>query len=186
MLRRPPWRLWTIVSLTLTCLLCATSLPGQTREEALRLEYAVKAAYLYNFVKFVDWPAARLPAADTAITVCILGVDPFGATIDPLAQRTAQGRRLRIERHRDTGTLGACHVIFVSASESRQLASVLAALPRDGVLTVGDSDAFARKGGVIGFITESGKVRLEINRAAARAASLRIRAQLLEVARLVE
>ena len=77
-------------------------------------------------------------------------------------------------------------MIFVSASESGRLASVLAALPREGVLTVGDSDAFARQGGVIGFIIERGKVRLEINRAAARAANLRIRAQLLEVARLVE
>jgi hypothetical protein len=148
-------------------------------------EYQVKAAFLFNFIKFVDWPAAQLPAG-APVTICVLGDDPFGTDLDETVEgRVVNGRRLlvrRLERARDAEP---CHVLFIAGSEEARLAAVLDAVKATSILTIGDMDAFAAKGGMIQLTLSDKKVRFEINREAAERAGVRISSQLLRLATAV-
>lgn len=143
------------------------------------LEAKVKAAYLYNFTKFVDWPS--LPVE--AITICVVGADAVGDILNELSSRQAKGRPLKIERGRLVD-FAHCQVLFIGGSEGN-MADLLIRSQRGGILTVSDAADFARRGGVIGFYSEGGRIKLEINPETARAANLRISAKLMEVARIV-
>jgi hypothetical protein len=148
-------------------------------------EYLVKAAFLYHFAEFVEWPpTSPLPAS--AITIGILGRDPFGDVLDKaiLAKR-AVGRTLVVRRFAGAAALQPCAILFISSSEMGRLPEILAQLHDTSVLTVGEADRFARRGGMIGFYLEDDRVRLEVNRAAAERAGLRLSSKLLAVARLV-
>jgi hypothetical protein len=153
---------------------------------AASLEYKVKAAYLYNLLLFVRWPeSGSSDDLRSPVRVCLLGRDPFGDAIDPIVQRKV-GKRpialLRLADHRDTS---GCHLVFVGSSEKARLSRLLRALRDNNVLSVGDMEGFARRGGMVGLVLKGGKVRLEINRTAAREAGLRLSAKLLEVASAV-
>jgi hypothetical protein len=144
------------------------------------LEYKVKAAFLLNFVKFVEWPASAFPEPDSPISICILGVDPFGKTLDQLvAGESVNGRKLAVERVKRTPPPKNCQVVFLGKAET---------LPPlgPGVLTVGEGDNFLHEGGVIGFIIENRRVRFDINQTAAENAELKLSSKLLSVARSVE
>jgi hypothetical protein len=146
-------------------------------------EYQVKAAYLYGFGRFVDWPANAALASDGTFVVCVLGDDPFGALLDEAASgallRDQPVTVRRIGRPEDGG---ACDTMFVSASEEPRLPRILAVLERRPVLTVGDSPAFAQRGGMIGFSVEAGRVRFTVNLRAAQDAGLTLQSELLRVA----
>ena len=159
-------------------LVLALVVPFQVRAES-ELEAKVKAAYLYHLTSFVDWPS--LPP--DALHICVLGVDPVGDMLLELSGRQVKERVLKIDVnvHAD---LAQCQVLFISRSE-RRWGDVLARLHSASVLTVSDHQDFAQGGGVIGFYSEDGKIRLEINPAAARNANLRISAKLMEMARTV-
>jgi hypothetical protein len=150
-------------------------------------EYDVKAVFLFNFAQFVEWPDAAF--ADDSAPVCIgvLGSDPFG---DALARtvrgETVRGRGIIIKSAKDAADLKSCHVVFVSKSEKAQVRTILEALKDSHVLTVGETGGFAEAGGVINFFLQGGKVKFEINTEAAHTKGLKISAQLLGVARLVE
>jgi hypothetical protein len=158
---------------------------GAVRADHTGIEYEVKAAYPYNFVRFIDWPRSSLSDEDDRISVCVLGEDPFGHVLDPLTRRTAKGRSFRVSHGDSLDEIGRCHVVFVGAG-TPELRSVLETLAARSVLTVGETPDFAKRGGVIGFIVRDGRVRLQINRKAAARAALSIRAALLEVAELIE
>lgn len=145
-------------------------------------EYQVKAAYLYNFARFVAWP----PDDRREIRVCVLGEDPFGTDLDALGSRTVRGLPIVLERPAERGRLTHCHLLFIATSASAELSSILDELSEVSVLTIGESDGFAAAGGMIGFIERDGRVKLEINLRAARVAYLEISSKLLEVSRVVE
>jgi YfiR/HmsC-like len=149
-------------------------------------EYQVKATFIQNFARFVDWPA------DTAtdgrpFAICVLGRDPFEGELDQAIKgRTVNSRGFAIKQ--TTGIQGAksCQIVFVSASERKHFEAILDGLNHAGVLTVGDSDGFIQSGGIINFVLEDGKVRCEINAGAAARAHLKVSSKLLGVSRIVD
>jgi hypothetical protein len=145
-------------------------------------EYQVKAAFLYNFAKFVEWPAETLQGA-SALRVCVFGGDPFGPALPATLQgKTVQERPVVVARPTTVADMAACHILFVGSSEDHEVPRLLPSLAGSGVLTVGESQEFARQGGMITFHRDGNKVRFEINADAAERAGLRISSQLLKLA----
>ena len=150
------------------------------------LEYDVKAAFLFNFAKFVEWPEDRPEGDRSALVIGVLGVDPFGGALDAAVRdKTVNGRALSVKRFREVKDLAPCQILFISASETRRLPEILSRLGGTPILTVGEPEAFTREGGIIRFVTEDNKVRFEINVEAAERANLRISSKLLALARIV-
>ncbi|HLA34064.1 MAG TPA: YfiR family protein [Rhodocyclaceae bacterium] len=166
----------------LLCGLTATSALGQTPPPA---EYSAKAAFIYNFTRFVEWPPQAFSAPSAPLNVCLLGDDPFGAHFDAIAGKRAQGRELTIKRLISVGQIAPCHLLFISASEEKRLRQVLAPLKTQAVLTVGDMDRFAENGGVVNMAVEGHRIAIEINLDAAARHGLGINANLLRLARIV-
>lgn len=149
-------------------------------------EYAVKAAFLYNFAKFVEWPAASFRGSRDPMTLCVLGEDPFGGELDQTVDgKTVMGRPIVVRRFAKPAGLEECRILFVSSSEGPQLDRVLATVGGRAVLTVGEEETFARAGGIISFVVRQNRVRFQIDRAAAARAGLSISSRLLEVAEAV-
>ncbi|MFH1568143.1 MAG: YfiR family protein [Gemmatimonadota bacterium] len=145
-------------------------------------EYEVKAAFLYNFAKFVEWPAER--QASATFTIAILGEDSFGGTFDSIVGRDIRGRRLLIERLTEVPE-EPVDILFISRSEARRLEQILAALEGRPVLTVSEVEGFAHRGGVVSLVVEQKKVRFEINVDAAARSRLEVSSKLLKLARVV-
>ena len=145
-------------------------------------EYQVKAAFVFNFAKFVEWPREAFSDGGTLV-VGVVGDDPFGGALDRLNGSTANGRRLRIKRLRLGDNLRACNILFVSKSESRNLGKILDSLKGTSVLTIGEMPQFNQSGGMIRFVIQSSKVRFEINAGAASQARLRISSKLLALSK---
>ncbi len=149
------------------------------------LEYQVKAAFLLNFTKFVEWPESAFADPGSPVAICILGDDPFGAALDQVAAgETANGRKVTIQRIKRVPPPKSCQVLFVSKAE-KDFAKTVPALG-SGVLTVGEAEGFIRAGGMIAFVIENRRVRFDINQGAAEMAELKLSAKLLAVARAVE
>jgi hypothetical protein len=162
-------------------LLVCTAMPAA---ESVLPEYQVKAAYVLNFTKFVEWSPAAFASPESPLTICILGEDPFGRVLDQLVEgERVNGRRLAVQRLRSVPGPKQCQVLFISKSEKDvpEIVSVL----EPGVLTVADREGFLREGGVIAFVIEDRHVRFDISQRAASNASLSIDARLLNVARSV-
>lgn len=160
--------------------------PAQSRAEA-PTEYQIKAAFLFNFAKFVEWPERAFARADSPIVIGVLGDDPFGADLDRLVRgKRIENRTLVVRRFQDVDQAGGAHVLFISSSEQRRLPAILAALRTSPVLTVGEVTQFNRLGGIIKFAVENKKVLFDINPDAAERARLQLRAQLLRLARKSE
>jgi hypothetical protein len=154
----------------------------QTRSGDESLEYRVKAAYLLNFTRYVDWPTGS-PGADSVLSICVLGADPFGTVLDAtVAGRTAHGRSLRVRRFQSATESAGCEVVFVSSETWRRSPESLKSLRRAGSLTVGESEQFARLGGVIGFVILDQTVRFVVNDEARSRAGLRISSRMLALA----
>jgi hypothetical protein len=145
-------------------------------------EYQVKAAFLYNFVKFVDWPAT--PAAQEGpIELCVLGKDPFGGAIERVIEgKTVNGRPLAVRRMAEIAGARSCHVLFVSASEAGHVGEIAKAVHGWSVLTVSEIDRFSERGGIITFLMEGQRVRFRINPKVAASAGLKISSKLLQLA----
>jgi len=150
-----------------------------------RLEYDVKAAFLLNFTKFVEWPAASFADADSAIAICILGRDPFGRNLDDIVQgETVNSRKLVVRRLTQLPAPQTCQVVYVGSLE-KDISKTLRSLGQ-GVLTVGEGDNFIREGGMIAFVVENRRVRFDIRQSSADNASLKLSSKLLNVARSVQ
>jgi len=146
-------------------------------------EYEVKAAYLYNFGRFVEWPAKVSPTKENPLTVCVLGHDPFGPILDAtLAGETINGASVVAKRISKIEDAANCHILFISSSEADQLKEILPALEKMSVLTVSDMPQFARRGGMIEFVLDGNKVRFEVNLAHAERVGLALSSQLLKIA----
>jgi len=145
-------------------------------------EYEVKAAFLFNFTRFVDWPPS---SGNDSHCIGIAGADPFGAALeDALNGRTAGGHRFSV-KHFKPGAESACEVVFIAETDGKKLRAILGRLQGSPVLTVGEAPGFCRSGGVIAFKIEDNKVRLEINPDAAQRSRLQISSKLLSLATLV-
>ena len=149
-------------------------------------EYQVKAAYLYNFLKFVEWPGDPLANTQGQWVIGIVGDNPFADQLTQvIAGKTVQGHELQIKRFQPGEDLRVCHVLFISASEKKRLPTMLAALSGSSVLTVADMDHFIESGGMIQFVMEEKRVRFGIDVGAASRARLKVSAKLLSLARTV-
>jgi YfiR/HmsC-like len=145
-------------------------------------EYQVKAAFIFNFAKFVDWPSDSL-SEEGVLVVGVVGKDPFGGSLDRLEGSTVNGRHLRIKRLRSGDNLRGCQILFISNSERRDLWKILESVKGMGVLTIGEMPQFNQSGGMIRFVIQNEKVRFEINAAAAAQARLRISSKLLALSK---
>ncbi|HET8802187.1 MAG TPA: YfiR family protein [Marinobacter sp.] len=147
---------------------------------SIRSEYEVKAAFLYNFTRFVTWSPAENNT--TPLEVCVFGDDPFGDLLEPLRGRKSQGRELTLRYPDDVAGLTGCDVLFIGQSQSRSLASALDIARQQGMLTVSDLPDFALRGGMVGYVKQGNVIRFEINLEAATDAGLTINSRLLELA----
>jgi len=159
----------------------ATVVPAQ---EPSPTEYEVKAAFLYNFPKFVEWPPRRA-AVENVLTLCVLGPNPFGKALEILQGKPVGTMVWRVVLADSKTNLRECPVLFISASDSGNLSQILEGIKGAPVLTVGDTEGYAGRGVVVNFFLEDNKVRFEINVEASRLAGLTISSQLLKLARIV-
>jgi YfiR/HmsC-like len=168
----------------LGCVALLAGLPAVAAETPVSKEYQLKAAFLYNFTKFVEWPAARFADATSPIVVAVVGRNPFGEELENVVKgRAVNGRAITVKIVASPEEASGAHLLFVPAGEETRLPA--AALQRDAVVAVGESDAFAALGGVITFVQVGGKMRFEINIAAAERGHVKISAQLLKLATVV-
>jgi hypothetical protein len=174
------WR-WPVVRAALLSLVAAVSLNALPPRE-----YDVKAAFLFNFAKFVEWPSQAFADPSALLVIGVLGDDPFGDVLPQIARgQTAQGRRIEVRRFTENEDYSKCHVLFVSRSVAGQSENILRRLKGRPVLTVGDHEDFVRQGGVVGFAMADKTVRFDINVKAAEAVELKLNSKLLAVARSV-
>jgi hypothetical protein len=146
-------------------------------------EYEIKAAFLYNFAKFVQWPEECFTDSGSPIVIGVLGADPFGGVLDATVEgRTAAGRRLAVRRLRNIGE-SQCHILFISASERVRAPHILSALRDTPCLTVSESLDPRARGVMINFVLVENRVRFEINLRAAEQARLILNSQLLRLSR---
>ena len=163
---------------------------AQDRDSSNSSEYLIKAGFIFNFAKFVDWPPTTFAQPDSPIVIGILGTDPFGAIIDQIVQDKKIGGRGFVVKRLKWGTdlkdLKECKILFVGASERvhiDELVQIVKGLP---ILTVGETPGFAEHGGVIRLVLEDNRVRFEVNVDAARQAGLTISSRLLTLARIIQ
>jgi hypothetical protein len=176
----PPNRRLAVVLLP-TCMACQDA-PLASASQPSTLEYKVKAAYLLNFTKFIEWPSAE--PVDSPFTVCLIGDDPFGPALDRTIQgESVNGHKVVVQRP-DRGITKGCQLIFVSKSEKNTKEFLNSLGP--GVLTIGEGESFLRDGGVTAFVLENRRVRFSVNLSAARNERLNLSSKLLAVARSVE
>jgi hypothetical protein len=161
--------------------------PGTADSASPSREYEVKAAFLLNFVQYIDWPAKAFGDARSPIAIGVLGDDPFGSVLDQTFQgESAHGRTFVIRRSKDVEALKSCHLLFISKSEKDNVGPILDKLNTTTLATVGEVDGFAQRGGLINFYLDGSKIRFEINTNAAQSKELKISSELLKRARIVD
>jgi hypothetical protein len=164
--------------LSLTVLL-VIPLIGATRSRPVD-EYQVKAAFLYNFARFIEWPPEVFQDSNDPFVICVLGHDPFGHLLDDVvAGKKIGGRPFAVRRLSEARKVSRCRILFVDSSEPKRVLSVLAAITEPGVLTVGESDSATAAGMIINLMLEDGKVRFEIHHGSADREKLRFSSRLL-------
>lgn len=156
---------------------------GSHGQDRVFTEYQVKAAYLYNFAKFVEWPPEAFASGSSVLVIGILGLNPFGRELAGIVEgKTVSGRKIvtrEIERLEETHS---CHILFISQSEAGRLGKLLKSLSARPLLTVSDAESFVAMGGMIGLITVENKIKFEINAGAVKRAGLKMSAKLLKLA----
>jgi hypothetical protein len=169
------------IALALVIVLCAIFRDAHAQ---VLNEYEAKAGYLFNFVKFIEWPSHSFPDGASPLIIGVVGDDKFSETIEKAINgKIANGRRLLVKRFANFKALTTCHIVFVRASEKERIQQTLAAAGT--ALTVGESEGFAHRGGVINFTFSSSKLQIEINQTSADRAGLKISAKLLSLARVI-
>jgi len=149
-------------------------------------EYQVKAVFLYNFSRFVEWPPQTFTAPDEPFVIGVLGSDPFGTRLDEAVRgEQIDQHPLVVRRFRSLGEIGNCRILYIDRSQSAEVPQILAALDHHGTLTVSDLDGVSERGVMIQFTTENNRIRLRINVESARAAGLTISSKLLRSADIV-
>jgi hypothetical protein len=170
----------------LTFALALLAVPWLRAQASRPTDYDVEAAYLYNFGRFVEWPASVTSNSDS-FSVCVLGQDPFGPALDAtLAGETIGGKSVIAKRISTPQEAARCHILFMSSTEDSRLNKIIEALGKDAVLTVSDMPKFSQRGGMIQFVLEGKRVRFEVNLTATQRAGLTLSSELLKVATAVK
>jgi hypothetical protein len=156
---------------------------GETPESR---EYMVKAGFLYNFAKFVDWPPESFKSEASPLVLGILGVEPFGAALETLKDKTVKGRRLVIRKLSRLENLEDCQILYISGSERGNLRAILGTLRNHNILTISDIDRFANLGGMIGLVNVGNNVNFEINLDTVQQSKLKFSSQLLKLAKIIQ
>ena len=149
-------------------------------------EYQVKAAFLFNFAKFVEWPPSTFSDAAAPLRICVFGRNPFGEELRNITkEKTVNGHKLEVSQVLDFEVARTCQILFIASSEMSRLKQILESLRGTDALTVADTKGFVEQGGMINFVLENSRVQFEVNRKAAEQAGLKISSKLLSVAKLV-
>jgi hypothetical protein len=164
-----------LLRLLLSCLLLSHAPAARTDDTP---EYRLKAAFLYNFARYTEWP----PEVGATLTLCILGEDPFGAALDAMQGKPVGDRRLSIQRKKAAGAPLTCQIVYVAPSVTSDVARVIAILGNRPILTVADSPGALQQGVALNMNVTDGKVSFEANLRAARAAGLKLSSNLLKLA----
>ena len=163
-------------------------LPGPRRAGAANTaptEYQVKAVFLFNFAKFIEWPPAKLDGPESPLVIGIIGDNPFGTLLEEtIKDQTINGHKLVSRAISTTAEAAACHLLFISRSEKERLRPLLAGLKGQPVVTVSELRGFTQDGGIINLVVLNGSVKLEINPAAAGEAGVKLSSKLLAIARI--
>lgn len=150
-------------------------------------EYQVKAAYLFNFGQFVEWPSQPATPPNAPFVIGVVGKDPFGETLDDVVRgESLGGRQLVVQRYRDAGEIADCQILFISRSEEDRLDQTLDALRGRHVLTVTDIEGAEHHGAMIVLVKDKQRIRMRINLSAAKASNLVISSKLLRPAEVIE
>ena len=175
---------WPRIALVMAIAFAA--LAGVRAHARAPTEYEVKAAFLYHFARYVEWPPDGFPPGGDAFVITVLGDDPFGPALDEALQgKTIRDRRLVVRRVTRPEDVGASQILFIGDSESQDLPRILHRIEASPILTVGEAPHFAERGGMIRFDKDRDRVGFEINVGSAERARLRISSQLLKLARIV-
>jgi hypothetical protein len=149
-------------------------------------EFHVKAVFLYNFAQFVEWPAGSFETPESPLVIGILGLDPFGETLDQMVHgEKVNGHPLVVKRYHRIGDVDHCHILFISGSEGARTEQITEILKGKSVLTVCDWEGLGRRGAMVRFVMERNRVRLRINLESAKSAGLNISSKLLRSAETV-
>lgn len=149
-------------------------------------EYQMKAAYLYNFIKFVEWPPQSFANAASPVVICVFGEDPFGGALQEAVRgKMAADRTVVVRSVTDLPGSKSCHILFVSAASWKRSRPALGTPAGGGLLTVGESPGFTANGGIIRFKLDGARLRFEVNIEAAQQARLQISSKLLSLAEIV-
>jgi hypothetical protein len=178
------WRGYVLLGLTVVGVACGLVSPPRMRgQHAKPSEYDVKAAYLYNFGRFTEWPATIAQNGSDSFDICVLGENPFGTALaNVVANEKVAGRRVIAKQIPLPEDAINCRVLFISSSEDKQLKQILSSLSAASVLTVSDLPHFTQLGGMVQFVLEDNRVRFEVNSASAARARLTLSSELLKLA----
>lgn len=171
-----------LAAAALTLVVTAGGLQGA---QAARDEYELKAAFLVNFTRFVEWPRTRFSADADPLVVCLFKDNPFEGQLGKVSRTHIGGHPVRVQRLSDPGEAHGCHVLFLPASQNRRLQDLVSVTGGNAVLLVGEAEGFAAEGGMINFVLRDEHVRFEINPKAAAASGLKISSNLLQLAIIV-
>lgn len=179
-------RAWTRRAAAIVLAAAILAVPAASTAEP-RTQDKLKAEFLYRFVKFVSWPFEALPSLQGRVVFCVTGGSPFTAVLrDLMADRQIKDRAIEVRQIDAADSVRECHVLFAAADSDEYVASLLAEARDHSILTVGETESFYANGGIIRFVLSGGRLRFDVNAAAAGAANLRINSQLLQLARNVD
>jgi hypothetical protein len=168
------------------CALLAGQALAVEPSHAAEVEYEVKAAFIHNFTKFIDWPGDTFETEDSPIRIGILGQGPINGPLMKLNGKEVRKRSLEVTSVNKIPSINEYHIIFINSSGKRRVRAILHTLKGSGILTIGDTSGFAEQCGVINFYLKSGKVRFEVNIEASQRENLKISSRLLRLARIVD
>jgi hypothetical protein len=149
-------------------------------------EYQIKAAFLFNFTQFVEWPVNAFPEPETPLAIGILGEDPFGNYLEEtVTGEKVNGHSLVIQHYKNIEEVKTCHILFINKAEINKPEQAVINLKGKYILTVSDGNNFIKQGGMVRFITKNNKIQIQINPEAAKEASLIVSSKLLRIAEVV-
>jgi len=171
-----------VAAILLFCSLL-TGLPGEALAQPEASESDVKAAFLYNFTKFVEWPPAAFQDASSSFRLCVLSDEAFSRSLQAVVEgQEVAGRKLTLLRLGSSHDSKSCNLLFIGRPEHERIAEILASMAGSRALVVGESTGFLKQGGMINFHLQGGKVRFEVNLKAAEGEGLKISSKLLRLA----
>jgi len=166
----------------LSLLILRVGILAVAQEDSQPTEYQIKAAFIFNFAKFVEWPAAAFPKASSPMVVGVLGENPFHDALEKtIKNKTVDEHPVVIMQFHSATEATNCHILFISSSEKARLPQILKQLNGTSVLTVSEMSGFTEAGGMINFVFEGTKIRFQINNDAANSVGLKISSKLLKL-----